>query len=57
MQHIITKEDEESNGLSDLVDVAQDTDDYTSAQNNNASTISADNGELINLDNKPTKTK
>lgn len=57
MQHIITKEDEENDGLNALVDIAQDTSTPTSAQNDPATTISADNGEVINLGNDNAVTK
>jgi hypothetical protein len=48
---------EPADDLGSLFDVAQDVDTSGSPQNDPASTISADNGEVIQLDDKPTHTK
>jgi len=48
---------EPNDDLASLFDVAQSVDTSASPQNNPASTISADNGEVIQLDEKPSHTK
>lgn len=57
MGNIISNRDGENDSLSDLVDAAQDVDAPVSAENDPASTITSDNGEVINLGNEPTNTK